>query len=135
MFANPFLTILRRNVRLWLGADIQRESAELPLLTLSGHCARNRSVFPSGALTAREMTIGQGFPSPNQLTKPGVRYAICRSRLVSSSTASRATIHGNRGAIRGISDKGIVVSPLANVRRVILTMQLNPILNGRAGME
>ncbi len=25
------------NVRLWLGADIQRESAELPLLTLSGH--------------------------------------------------------------------------------------------------
>ncbi len=25
------------NVRLWLGADIQRESAERPLLTLSGH--------------------------------------------------------------------------------------------------
>ncbi len=25
------------NVRLWLGADIQRESAERPVLTLSGH--------------------------------------------------------------------------------------------------
>ncbi len=28
---------LGAGVRFWLGADIQRESAELPLLTLSGH--------------------------------------------------------------------------------------------------
>ena len=40
MAASGYLRTLRRrasNVRLWLGADIQRESAELPLLTLSGH--------------------------------------------------------------------------------------------------
>ena len=28
------------NVCLWLGADIQRESAERPLLTLSGHSVK-----------------------------------------------------------------------------------------------
>ncbi len=38
-------------------------------MTQSGHCARNRSVFPSGAPSAREMAIGQGFPSPNQPDK------------------------------------------------------------------
>ncbi len=136
-----------------LGADVHVDPAACPQMTQSGRSGRwaptamtaphqvarqDRCALPrpGRALTSeREMTIGQGFPSPNQPTKPGDRYAICRSRLVSPSTASRATVVSTGGAIRGSRIKGIVVSPLANVRRVILTMQLNPILNGRAGME
>ena len=50
-------------------ADQTLAAAACPPMTRGGHRARNRSVFPSGAPPAREMAIGQGFPSPNQPDK------------------------------------------------------------------
>ncbi len=42
--------------------------------------ALNRSVFPSGALPAREMTTGRAFDRQIGLAKKGDRYAGCRIR-------------------------------------------------------
>ncbi len=56
-----------------------------------------------GAPSAREMTIGQGFPSPNQLDKG--RIATYRAGLgpYSRCDALCATIVGNRGESSGES--------------------------------
>ncbi len=78
-------------------ADLTGSRDERPLMTQSGHRAQNRLVFPAGAPSAREMAIGQGFPSPYQPDKG--RSAIYRTDLGPDSCwyAPRATIVGNRG--------------------------------------
>ena len=46
-------------------ADVARPGNERLLVTHTGHRARNHSVFPSVASSARERVTGQGFLSPN----------------------------------------------------------------------
>ncbi len=49
-------------------------------MTLSGHCARNRSVFPSSAPSQREKVTGRAFDRQIGSTMRGDRYADCRIR-------------------------------------------------------
>ncbi len=49
-------------------------------MTLSGHRARNCSVFPSGAQSQREKVTGRAFDRQIGSTKRGDRYADCRIR-------------------------------------------------------
>ena len=74
-----------------------------PHMTHSGHCARNRSVFPWNAPSQCEMVTGQGFPSPYQPDKG--RSAIYRTYLGPDSCwyALCAAIVGNRGKPSGES--------------------------------
>ncbi len=61
-------------------ADIGAGSSALLFLTLSGHCARNRSVFPWNALSQRGKVTGRAFDRQIGSTKRGDRYADCRIR-------------------------------------------------------
>ncbi len=65
--------------------------------------AGNRSELPSGALTARELTIGQGFASTNKPDKG--RITTCQAGLEPDScwSARRFTVVGNRGEPSGES--------------------------------
>ena len=72
-------------------------------MTLSGHRSRNRSVFPSGALSQCEMVTGRGFSSPNQPDKERTTTYRAGSAPNSPSIAICATIFGNRGKPSGES--------------------------------
>ncbi len=77
-------------------------------MTLSGHCARNRSVFSSGALTAHEMTIEQDFRSPNRPDKG--RNPTYRAGSRREVWYERPSCYHRRqlaGAIWGISVEGL----------------------------